>query len=65
MAHQYMPKIFHDPPQKLSAPPPFYILNVRSLNGVTDPLIFSIIWGIEKLFEMRGKQELGDLKLGN
>ena len=32
MAYQYMPKIFNDPPQNISAPSPSYILNVRSLN---------------------------------
>ena len=32
MAHQYMPKIFHDSYKKSQpTPPPCYILNVRSL----------------------------------
>ena len=26
MAHQYVPKIFHDPPQKPSDPPPTYLM---------------------------------------
>ena len=26
MAHQYVPKIFHDPPQTPSSPPPTYLM---------------------------------------
>ena len=49
MAHQYMPKIFHDPPQK-SSDPPSYILNVRSL--MQKPDFFRLIVSKKHLIEV-------------
>ena len=38
MAHQYMPKIFHDPHK--NPPSPSYILNARSLNDAHGDALF-------------------------
>ena len=53
MAHQYLPKIIHGPPQNPPVPPP--ALNVRSLKSAKSVMYLHlvVIDGVNKIFSLQ------------